>query len=188
MNCFNHRDTTAVGVCKACGKALCSDCLAEVEGGLACKDNCESKVAAGPSYVGYRGVRKRSSLEILGFPLYDIAMGPDFQKGEMRGHARGIIAIGDTARGGLAIGGLACGVIAFGGLALGVIAIGGLAVGGLALGGGAIGGIAIGGGAVGYYAVGGGAVGKYVISGAERSPEAVEFLKRWAPWLPELKR
>lgn len=145
----------------------------------------------------YRGLRKRSSRSLWGLPLYDIAMGPDPAKGELRGHARGIIAIGDIATGVLALGGVARGIFAFGGLAAGVLlgigglstgllAVGGLAVGGIALGGGAIGVIAIGGGAAGYYAVGGGAVGEHVISGMLQDPEAVRFFSEWLPGLREL--
>ncbi len=63
-------------------------------------------------------------------------MGPDPEKGELRGHARGIIAIGDFATGVLAVGGLARGIVAMGGLALGaLVGVGGVCVGALALGG-----------------------------------------------------
>ena len=145
----------------------------------------------------YRGIRKRSDRYFWGLPLYGIALGPDPEKGEMRGHARGIIAIGDMATGVLALGGVARGLVAVGGLALGLVlgfgglstgllAFGGLAVGGIAIGGGAIGGIAIGGGALGYYAVGGGAFGEHVISGMVQDPEAVRFFSEWLPGLREL--
>ncbi|MFO1422460.1 MAG: hypothetical protein U1F70_02235 [Candidatus Competibacteraceae bacterium] len=145
----------------------------------------------------YRGIRKRSSRYVWGLPLYDIALGPDLEKGEMRGHAKGIIAIGDLATGGLAMGGVARGLVALGGVALGLVlgfgglstgllAVGGLAVGGIAIGGGAIGGIAIGGGAFGYYAVGGGAFGEHVISGMAQDPEAVRFFNDWLPGLRNL--
>lgn len=140
----------------------------------------------------YRGIRRRSNRFYWGLPLYDIAMGPDPEKGEMRGHAKGIVAIGDIATGVLALGGLARGVIAMGGLAAGLLlgigglstgllAFGGLAIGGIAIGGGAIGGIAVGGGAVGYYAAGGGAFGEHVISGMAQDPEAVRFFNDWLP-------
>jgi hypothetical protein len=46
MNCFRHRNATAVGVCRACGKGLCGDCLVEVPYGLACRDSCEERAAA----------------------------------------------------------------------------------------------------------------------------------------------
>ncbi len=135
-------------------------------------------------------VRKRASWGIGDIPFYDIALGPDLAKGEFRGHAKGIIAIGDVATGVLALGGLARGVIAIGGLAAGLVgfgglsigllsAVGGLAIGGIALGGAAVGGVALGGGAAGYYACGGGAVGKYVIAPLHRDPEAQQFFREY---------
>jgi hypothetical protein len=133
-------------------------------------------------------VRYRSAAAIGDLPLVSIALGPDPEKGEWRGHARGVVAIGDTAIGGVAIGGLAVGGIALGGLALGLASLGGLAlgvflavgggaVGGTALGGAAVGGVAIGGGAVGDYACGGGAAGAHVISATRRDPEAEAFFR-----------
>ena len=138
----------------------------------------------------FRGIRKRASWDIGGIPFYDIAIGPDFGRGEFRGHAKGIIALGDMATGVLALGGLARGVFAFGGLAAGLLsfgglslgllaAVGGLAIGSLAFGGGALGGVAIGGGAVGYYACGGGAAGVHVQSSLKRDPRAAEFFRAY---------
>jgi hypothetical protein len=135
-----------------------------------------------------RGVRKRASWGLGDIPFYDIALGPDLARGELRGHAKGIIAVGDFAtgvlalgglsRGVVAIGGLAAGLVSLGGLSLGVIAaVGGLAIGGLALGGGAVGGVAVGGGAVGYYACGGGAAGKHVVDAMHRDPAALEYFR-----------
>jgi hypothetical protein len=133
-------------------------------------------------------VRYRSAAAIGDLPLVSVAFGPDLEKGEWRGHARGVVAIGDTAMGGVAIGGLAVGGIAFGGLSLGLASLGGLAlgvflavgggaVGGMALGGAAVGRVAIGGGAVGEYACGGGAAGAHVISATRRDPEAEAFFR-----------
>lgn len=147
----------------------------------------------------YRGVRKRASFELFGLPAYDIALGPDPEKGEMRGYAKGFVAIGDMATGVFALGGLARGVVTIGGLAVGgisiggvsigmALSIGGLAIGSLAFGGGAVGGVAIGGGACGYYAAGGGAAGKYVVSAERRDPEAVEFFGRYHVTLPDAQQ
>lgn len=139
--------------------------------------------------IGGRGIRKRSAVIVYGLPLYDIALGPDIERGQWRGHAKGILAIGDMAtgvvaigglsRGGIAIGGLALGVVSFGGLSLGLLAsIGGLALSFLlAFGGGAVAPVAVGGGAVGYYACGGGAIGKYTIQAVRRDREAQEFFR-----------
>lgn len=148
--------------------------------------------------VAFRGIRKRSETTILGLPLYDIATGPDPKRGEIRGHARGIIAIGDVATGFVALGGMARGFFAIGGGAIGIVAVGGGAIGFVALGGGAIGLLALGGaaigfvafggGAFGYYACGGRAFGKYVLSAAEQNPEAIRFFQSWIPGIEEMVR
>ncbi|HXZ48476.1 MAG TPA: hypothetical protein VEG27_05610 [Usitatibacter sp.] len=138
--------------------------------------------------VMMRGIRKRSSFEIANLPLYDIAVGPDPSTGEFRGHARGILAIGDIASGLIALGGFARGAVAIGGLSIGLFTLGGLsiglvaavgggAIGSVAVGGGAVGGVAIGGGAVGYYACGGAAAGENVTSATRRDPEARQFFR-----------
>lgn len=126
----------------------------------------------GPMAMG--GRRYRSSIELFGLPLLDVAYGPyDDQR---IGRARGIIAMGDIATGVLAMGGIARGFVAIGGLALGIIslggmsvgllvALGGLAFGGLANGGMAVGGVAHGGMAAGYIAHGGLAIGQYAFGG-----------------------
>jgi hypothetical protein len=43
-NCFNHRTTPAVGICKSCGKGVCPACAADTGHGLACRDACEERV------------------------------------------------------------------------------------------------------------------------------------------------
>ena len=146
---------------------------------------------------GRRGgrVRYRSSIAIGDIPLVSIALGPDPARGEWRGHAKGIVAIGDiatgvvalggVATGGICIGGLSFGLASLGGLALGILlAVGGLAVGTTAVGGGAVGRVAVGGGAVGEYACGGGAFGTHVVSATHRDPEAEAFFReRGLEWL-----
>lgn len=44
MACFNHHDRESIGGCKACGRALCPDCLVEVGKSIACKNRCEDDV------------------------------------------------------------------------------------------------------------------------------------------------
>jgi hypothetical protein len=51
-------------------------------------------------------LRIRSRWRLLGLPLYDIALGPDLGRGEAKGRANGIIAIGDVASGVLTLGGI----------------------------------------------------------------------------------
>ena len=146
-----------------------------------------------------RGIRKRASFELFGLPAYDIAVGPDPSKGELRGHARGFLAIGDMATGVIALGGLARGLVALGGLAIGGIslggcsiglflALGGAAIGNVAVGGGAAGRVAVGGAAFGYYATGGAAGGKYVLSPLRRDPEAEAFFTRFGVHIPPRQR
>ena len=137
-----------------------------------------------------RGYRHRSGASIVGIPLVAVAFGPDFARGEIRGHAKGIIAVGDVATGVVALGGVARGLIALGGLAFGVFSAGGLAfaalfaaggvaVGGVAFGGAALGGVAVGGAAGGYYACGGAALGDHVVTSTQtRSDiEAEQFFR-----------
>lgn len=133
-----------------------------------------------------RGLRKRASWEVLLLPFYDIAIGPDPAHNEVRGHAKGFIAIGDRATGVIAIGGVARGVVAIGGLALGLVtfggasigallAVGGLSIGGIAFGGAAFGGVAMGAQAGGFYSCGVLAFGEHVIDEDRRDPAAVVF-------------
>jgi hypothetical protein len=151
------------------------------------------------------GRRYRSDVILFGLPFLHIALGP--HDDEPRGHAHGIIAIGDVARGWLAIGGsargfiavggraigflaiggFALGIFSFGGCAIGLTALGGGAVGGLAAGGGSVGVVAAGGAAVGVYAVGGGVKGIYVIAPNRKDPEAEAVfgtLKRFVGNMP----
>lgn len=145
--------------------------------------------------MNYSGKRYRSTTQLFGLPLIDIALGP--VEGEIKGRAKGFIAIGDIATGWLAIGGIARGFVSVGGLAIGVFSVGGMslgllsavggcavgalaaggcAIGGLANGGGAVGYVAQGGAAVGYYARGGGAYGIHTISrGGSSSQEAYDM-------------
>ena len=130
-----------------------------------------------------RTIRFRSSCKVFGYPLLVVSCGPDSTSGELRGSAKGIIAIGDIAIGVVAIGGITAGLVSIGGLSIGLITIGGVAVGGLVLGGVAVGVFALGGVAIGYYAAGGKAVGAYVIHATQRDPQAVNFFRHFIPWI-----
>ena len=111
--------------------------------------------------------RIRSGIVIAGWPLFHVASGPDLSSGEIRGHARGIFAVGDIATVVVAIGGIARGIVAVGGIALGLFSLGGCSFGlALAFGGVACGVIAYGGVAIGIVAVGGVAVG--IVAGRHR--------------------
>lgn len=140
------------------GDPVCGSCQYSLKG-LADSARCpecgkpivETLVRTG--FQGFRGVRYRSPVTILGLPLVAVASGPTAE--EKFGHARGIIAIGDLATGVIAIGAVARGGIAIGSLAIGGIAMGGIAIGLAAMGGIAAGLAVCGGVAVGGYAWGG---------------------------------
>ena len=152
----------------------------------------ERELAATREAKYTRSARARARWQLAGLPFYDIAFGPDPARGELRGHAKGFIALGDIATGVIAAGGLARGVIAVGGCAVGLItfgglsvgalfAFGGLAIGGVSFGGASMGGVAMGGAAAGYYACGGGAVGEHVVAPNRIDREAQEFFTEYLP-------
>lgn len=167
------------------------------------------EVLTRPSDLPNFGKRYRSKATLFGLPVIDIAFGP--KNGEMRGRAKGIIAIGDIAMGGIAIGGLALGGVAIGGMSVGLCTLGGAAIGLLAGAGGlATGALASGGLGVGILATGGLALGLIAQGGAafgsltsdhrgqlpaSEAPEVFErfswFFGPWPPgpgstWLPML--
>ncbi len=121
--------------------------------------------AANHSSTGARTrkvVRRRSRATLFGWPLWEIARGPDPARGQSRGHARAVFAVGDIADGVVAVGGISRGIVAIGGVAAGVFALGGVAVGLIgALGGLALAPLAMGGAAVGAAARGGAALGVF---------------------------
>lgn len=99
----------------------------------------------------------KSSTSLLGLPLVHVAIGPPEGSREVRGIAKGWIAIGDISFGiVLAVGGLAVGGMSLGGLSVGVVALAGLSLGVWSVGGLAIGAFAVGGGAIAAWAANGG--------------------------------
>lgn len=46
MNCYNHQAVSAIGICKHCQKALCTECVVDMGHGLACQGVCETEVQA----------------------------------------------------------------------------------------------------------------------------------------------
>lgn len=110
-------------------------------------------------HSGRAAIRRQSQRTVRGWPLYQIALGPDPATGATRGHARAILAIGDRATGLIAIGGLAQGIFAIGGLSCGVVTLGGCSFAlGAGLGGVIAGGWVTGGVAIGLKAAGGVAI------------------------------
>jgi len=183
MNCFIHGGKAAVGMCAACQKGVCRDCVARQAPRLLCRDCAAGgTVAAYPWWGGYGySYEYKSAVTIAGWPLLHLAAGVD--PSTMRPRiAKGVVAIGNIAVGAVAIGGLACGLFTIGGASFGLLlAIGGAALGvGISVGGFAVGSIAIGGAAVGFiYAIGGGAFGPAVIDSRHCDEAARAFANRW---------
>src|SRR2546429_600883 len=162
MNCFIHDRSAAVGLCAACQKAVCRECVGRDTPRLLCRTCIQQRAVLGFEY------RSRTSLG--GWPLIHICLGVD--PATMRPRvAKGIVAIGNVAVGGVAIAGLACGLVTVGGASFGLLfALGGAAVGlGMSVGGLAVGAIGLGGGGVGVgLALGGAGFGPAVSDGTRR--------------------
>jgi hypothetical protein len=101
-----------------------------------------------------RSIRYTSQLRLFGWPLVAAAWGSDFSRNEARGHARGIIAVGD------------------------VVTVAGVGFGALVIAGVAIAQTAFGGVAIGHYAKGGAAIGCHVVSAARVDHSAAVWFDR----------
>ena len=60
MECFNHQNQPAVGVCSVCSKGVCRTCMTEVGARLSCNtDLCKSRVMVlGKMFSAYPKNRK----------------------------------------------------------------------------------------------------------------------------------
>lgn len=155
-------------------KPFCSACGHDLTGAVN-SANCPEcgrplvEVLVRPSFGFDRRMLSRryeSTTRVLGMPLVSIATGTGADG--KRAHAKGFVALGDTATGVFALGGLARGVVSLGGASFGIVSFGGLSVGTLASFGGlsiAFLGSAVGGFAAGILAAGGGAVGLFAQGG-----------------------
>jgi hypothetical protein len=45
MHCYQHQESVAIGICKACQKAVCPMCSKDTGNGLACSLACEKEVS-----------------------------------------------------------------------------------------------------------------------------------------------
>jgi hypothetical protein len=74
MNCFQHPQTPAVGVCKHCARGLCPECAVDEGFGLACKDRCEAEVKAVTQIIerSKKMYGKTSAVYIRGAFLYGL--------------------------------------------------------------------------------------------------------------------
>jgi hypothetical protein len=62
MNCFYHPDTPALGICRWCQRGICTACIAEAGGGLACLNRHEPQVQR----MGKMMRENTSALAIMG--------------------------------------------------------------------------------------------------------------------------
>jgi ribosomal protein L37E len=153
----------------------CTECGKSISSKAAVCPQCGAPVG-----VALRRREWRTQAELFGLPLVHVAIGGDLERGQLRGVAKGIVAIGDIAFGVIALGGVAFGGLALGGVSLGLVSLGGAAIGVLlGLGGLATGYVALGGLAIGYYAMGGLAIGAHALGGNFQDPEAMEFFRRY---------
>jgi hypothetical protein len=59
MQCFNHPDRPALGVCTHCQRGICAECLTVVEERLACRHLHEEQVRAANQVLGRDIVQAR---------------------------------------------------------------------------------------------------------------------------------
>ena len=41
MICYQHKESQSIGICKSCGKGVCSECVIGLSKGIACSEECE---------------------------------------------------------------------------------------------------------------------------------------------------
>lgn len=83
MQCYNHQERPAVGICTGCNKGVCRECCVEVDGALSHKGECEEKVRimrellkrAHASYGKHSQAYKYTSLIYALFSLLIILVG-----------------------------------------------------------------------------------------------------------------
>ncbi|MES2800703.1 MAG: hypothetical protein V4638_11850 [Bacteroidota bacterium] len=78
MNCYNHHDQSAIGICKSCHKGICEDCLTDVGNGIACSASCVEDVKALNALVNKN---KQAHVVHNAMPLFYILVGALFLVG-----------------------------------------------------------------------------------------------------------
>ena len=79
MNCFAHQSSAAVGICKSCGKGLCSRCAADTGEGLACRDSCEERVLLlGRMVANNAKVMKTANRQTRSMAMFGVCTGALF--------------------------------------------------------------------------------------------------------------
>ena len=76
MNCFEHRDRAAIGVCCGCGRGLCEECVSDVQERLACKGKCEERVKLSSQIVdNHKSVMANTNKQIRVVSLFLFGLG-----------------------------------------------------------------------------------------------------------------
>ena len=79
MQCFYHLQNAAIGVCKACQKGLCTECVTDLDHGIACKNKHEKQVAMIDSIWGRsENMMSASSRAKNAAPLFILFLGLAF--------------------------------------------------------------------------------------------------------------
>lgn len=79
MNCFNHNELSAVGICKHCNKGICQNCLSDTRDGIACKGHCTEEVMAINKLIEHnKKVVKGTSRNFTSSGILFIVMGSIF--------------------------------------------------------------------------------------------------------------
>lgn len=73
MHCYRHAPSEALGICRACGRGVCAQCVRDLGPSLVCSDECEARVRRGDALIAnseasFRQVR-RGSVVVVIFPL-----------------------------------------------------------------------------------------------------------------------
>jgi hypothetical protein len=96
MQCYQHQDRSAVGLCKACHKGVCAECVTDTGQGLACSEKCVGEVGVLAEIVDRSkqiyGIGSNSrmpstgilfyaffAIMCLGFGLYPMTQGRDVE-------------------------------------------------------------------------------------------------------------
>lgn len=76
MNCYNHNDKAAIGICKHCNKGICMDCQCDTGEGIACIGECTENTKSINGLIHYNlKLSKTASNRMLFLGLFYLALG-----------------------------------------------------------------------------------------------------------------
>ncbi len=76
MNCYNHFEVAALGICKHCSKGVCIECLTDTGDGIACSTYCVEEINEVNKLVNHnkKAVRKQP-VQWIGSGIFYIVLG-----------------------------------------------------------------------------------------------------------------